>query len=240
MLRTIYDSLLTLVYPQTCHSCGNSVENSADGAACHSCWGKTRIFSGNETLCRKCGAFLHEKPTNFETFCHQCDEHFYDAARAVGIYENALSVSILNLKREPFVSRKLKELFISAFSDSLFQDVTCIMPVPLSKKRLLERGFNQAEVLAEVLAKEKKIIIDNLSLARKIHSPVHRASMDSKARQASVKNAFEVKRPRLIENENILLIDDVFTSGATASSCAKVLKEKGANKVYVLTVARTV
>jgi predicted amidophosphoribosyltransferase len=68
---------------------------------------------------------------------------------------------------------------------------------------------------------------------------MHRATMDNKARETSVKNAFEVKRPKLIEGENILLIDDVFTSGATVSNCAKVLKEKGAGKVYILTVART-
>ncbi len=240
MLHKIYDSLLTLVYPQACQSCEKSVENSADGVACNSCWKQTRIFSGAETLCHKCGAFLYEKPSDYQTFCHQCDEHFYDMARAVGIYEDALSACVLNLKREPFVAQKLKKLFISTFADSPFQDATRIIPVPLSKKRFLERGFNQAEVLADTLAKETKIIVDKQSLVRKIHSPIHRAAMDRKAREMSVKNAFEVKRPRLVENKNILLIDDVFTSGATASFCAKVLKEKGADKVYVLTVARTV
>jgi ComF family protein len=239
MLHKIYDSLLTLVYPQICHSCGEkSVENSADGAACRACWGKTRVFSGAETLCAKCGKFLQGKPSNFQTFCHQCDEHFYDAARAVGIYENALSACVLQIKSEPFISRKLCKLFISAFAESPFQDPRRIIPVPLSKQRFLERGFNQAEILADALAKETKIPVDKQSLARKIHSPIHRAAMDRKAREMSVKNAFEVKRPRLVENENILLIDDVFTSGATVSSCAKALKEKGADKVYVLTLAR--
>lgn len=240
MLHKIYDSLLTVVYPQACHCCEKPVESSADGVACNSCWEQTRVFSGAETFCRKCGAFLQENPCDFQTFCHQCDEHFYDAARAVGIYQDALSASILNLKREPFVARKLKKLFISAFAKSSFQDATLVVPVPLSKKRLLERGFNQAEVLAELLAKETKIIIDKQSLAREVHSPIHRAAMDRKARETSVKNAFEVKRPRLVEGKNILLIDDVFTSGATASFCAKALKENGAKKVYVLTVARAI
>jgi competence protein ComFC len=238
MLRKIYDSLLAVVYPQACQICENSVENSSEGIACSACWQKTRIFSGAETLCHKCGEFLHENPTSFETFCRRCDEHFYDAARAVGIYENALSASILHLKNEPFVAKNLQKLFLSAFENPAFQDAAKIIPVPLSKKRLLERGFNQAAVLARILARHAKIDLDEQSLVRTVHTPIHRAAMDRKAREMTVKDAFEVKRPRLIKGENILLVDDVFTSGANVSNCAEALKKKGAGKVYVLTLAR--
>ena len=240
MFREIYDSLLTLAYPQSCHLCQNSVENSSDGVACRDCWQKTRVFSGAETLCRKCGAYLHEKTTNFETFCHRCDAHFYDRAVAVGVYENAISASVLHLKNEPFISRRLRNLFLARFEDSGFQDATKVIPVPLSKKRFLERGFNQAAVVAEILAGRTKISLDEKSLSRILHTPSRRAAMDNKAREMSVKNAFEVKRPKLIENETILLVDDIFTSGSTASHCAKVLKTARAKKVYVLTLARAV
>ena len=190
-------------------------------------------------MCGKCGRFLHAKPTGFETFCHLCDEHFYDTAHAVGIYENALAAAILNLKREPLVAKHLQNLFISRFQNSDFQDASLIIPVPLSKKRLLERGFNQAEVLAAILAKATGIKSDEKSLVRRLHTPMHRAAMDNKARAMSVKNAFEVKRANFIKNEIILLIDDIFTSGATVSACAKILKENGAKKVYVFTLAKT-
>ncbi|HVE55778.1 MAG TPA: ComF family protein [Pyrinomonadaceae bacterium] len=240
MFKTIYDSLLTLAYPQICQVCSNCVEMSADGVVCRKCWQRARIFSGSETLCAKCSAFLQEKPSNFQTFCRVCDEHFYDTARAVGLYENALAASILHLKREPFVAKTLKNLFISAFEKSPFQDSSVIIPVPLSKKRFLERGFNQAEVLAEILAKQTNLKIDRQSLARKVHTPVHRAAMDRRARELTVENAFEVTRPKLVKGEKILLVDDVFTSGATTSTCAKVLKKKGADKVYVLTIARAI
>jgi len=238
MFRKIYDSLLTVVYPQACQICENSVENSSDGTICRDCWNVTRIFTGKEILCAKCGAYLMESETPVETFCHRCDEHFYDAARAVGTYENALAASIVHLKREPFVSKNLRKLFISAFYKSNFQDIDLIVPVPLSKKRLLERGFNQAAILAEILGKETNLKVDEKSLARRIHTPMHRAAMDKKAREMTVKNAFEVTRPQFIKNKTILLVDDVFTSGATVSNCAEVLKQKGAGKVYVLTVAR--
>lgn len=238
MFHKIFDALLTLVYPQACQICENSVENLADGVACQPCWEKTQIFSGAETLCSKCGRFLQAKPTNLETFCHLCDEQFYDSARAVGFYKDALAASVLHLKREPFVAKRLQNLFFSRFQNSDFHDASLIMPVPLSKKRRLDRGFNQAEVLAKILARRTRIKLDEQSLVRKIHTPMHRAAMDYKAREMSVKNAFEVKRPKFVEGEKILLVDDVFTSGATVSNCAKILKENGAKQVCVLTVAR--
>ncbi len=240
MISKFYDSLLTLAYPQSCHICEKSVESSNDGVVCQKCWSKTHIFDNTETICHKCGRFLSDKPTDFETFCHQCDEHFYDTARAAGKYEKGLSASILNLKKEPFISKRLKKLFIESYFEKPFQDVNRIIPIPLSKQRLLERGFNQASVLAKVLARETNLTLDEYSLIRTKHTQVHRAGMDKKGRELSVQKAFEVKREKLIKNENILLIDDVFTSGATASICAKVLKKKGANKVYVYTIARTV
>lgn len=238
MLSKIYDSILTVVYPQACHICGGSVENSADGIVCQNCWRATKVFYGAETLCAKCGRFLREEATDFPTFCHSCDEHFYDAARAVGIYRAALAASIIHLKREPFAAERLKQLFRVRFENSDFQDATLIVPVPLSQKRFLERGFNQAAVLAEILSKKTALPFDAQSLVRTVHTPMHRAAMDTKARQKSVENAFEVKRADFVKDQNVLLVDDVFTSGATVSNCAKILKEKGARSVYVLTVAR--
>ena len=239
MLRKLFDSLLAVAYPQVCRSCGNSVECAADGVACGECWKASEIFSGAETLCAKCGAFQQAKPSDYETFCHRCDEHFYDAASAVGIYGHALTASIIHLKSEPFVAARLRELFAARFESSGFQNVELIVPVPLSKKRRMERGFNQAAVLSKNLAGQTKINLDEQSLVRELHTPMHRVGMDGKARAASVKNAFAVKRPKLIAGKTILLVDDVFTSGATVSNCAETLKQNGAEKVYVLTLAKT-
>jgi competence protein ComFC len=236
----LYDSLLTLVYPQACDICSNSVEHQADGFVCADCWSQTRVFSGNETLCSKCGAFLHDSPANFETFCRHCDEDFYDSAKAVGTYEKALLTSILRLKHTPFVPNTLSDLFFQAFQKSDFQNINLIIPVPLSKKRLMTRGFNQAELLAESLARATGLTLNKTSLKRKIHTEKSRRGMDRKSRIESVKNAFEMISPRLIDGKKILLIDDVLTSGATVSNCAKALKKAGAEKVYVLTAARAV
>jgi ComF family protein len=234
----LQNSFLTLVYPQACRICEESVESANDGFVCDKCWRRTRIFKNKEILCCKCGSFLKNGTPIIETFCHRCETDEYDFARAVGLYENALSVSVLNLKKEPFIPKRLQDLLLSAFKNAPFQDTTCIIPVPLSKRRQLERGYNQAAVIAESVSKQSGIPLDKLSLMRTVHTDKHRAGMDRKARTESVKNAFEVKRPRLIESKNILLIDDIFTSGATVSNCAKALKKSGAGKVYVLTLAR--
>ena len=114
-----------------------------------------------------------------------------------------------------------------------------IIPVPLSKKRLLERGYNQAAVLSKILARQTKINLDEQSLVRRLDTPMHRVGMDEKARIKSVKDAFEVKRPKLIAGKTIVLVDDVFTSGATVSNCAETLKRSGAKAVFVLTLAKT-
>ena len=238
MLEKITDSLLTIIYPQACRICSGSVEKSENGVVCEICWKKTVLFDGTETICHKCGRFLSEKTSNFQTFCHECDGHFYDTARAAGLYENALQSSILHLKREPFVCKHLQKILIETFSRSEFQNSDLIIPVPLSKRRFHERGFNQAAILSEILAKNLNINCDLQSLVRTVHTPIHRAGMDTKAREITVKNAFEVKRQNLIKDKIILLVDDVFTSGATVSFCAKALKQKGAKKVNVLTIAR--
>lgn len=237
-LSAIYDACLSLIYPQICRLCEKSVESRADGVVCRACWQKTRIFNGKEILCEKCGAFLQSSGEKFTTFCRRCDEDNYDAARACGLYEHALLATVLNLKKTPFVPLKLENLFFEAFLKSPFLDTTRIIPVPLSKRRFNERGFNQASLLAKILAQKTGLSLDEQSLVRKIHTPQHRAGMDRKARAESVRNAFEVTRPNFIAGENILLIDDVFTSGATASNCAQALKNKNARAVYVLTIAR--
>lgn len=237
-LSPIYDSFLTLIYPQSCQICLNSVEKQADGYACRKCWEETNVFNGNETLCNKCGAFLLDTSSNFETFCRRCDEDFYDKAKAIGKYEKALLVTILNLKHTAYIPKTVSDLFHKTFVDSDFQDADLIIPVPLSNKRFAERGFNQAEIIAENLAKQTGLTFDKTSLRRKVHTEKRRAGMDRKSRQESVKNAFEVVSPRLIEGKKILLIDDVFASGASISNCAKALKKASAEKVYVLTLAR--
>lgn len=236
-----YDAALALVYPRACAVCGASVEARRDGAACAACWAGTRILSGDETVCWKCGAEASgavalEK--RMEVFCRRCDEETFTSARACGIYEGALRASILSLKREPYVSARVARLMFETQRRPPLDAATLIVPVPLHPARLRERGFNQAAELGRALAKLSGLKLDEWSLARVLHTGRHRAGMDARSRRESVEDAFEVARPRLIRGESVLLVDDVFTTGATVSACATALKAAGARDVFVLTLAR--
>lgn len=189
-------------------------------------------------LCYKCGGYLGENAARAEAFCRKCDEYFFDRAFALGIYENALATSIISLKNSPQLPTRISQLIHNRFHD--FGGVDLIVPIPLSKGRQLERGFNQAEIVAQTIAKSVGKPVDSKSLERHMHTHIHRMGMDRKARELSVRNAFSVTRPRLIRDKSVLLVDDVLTSGATASFCAKVLKKNGATRVIVFTLARAV
>ena len=113
-----------------------------------------------------------------------------------------------------------------------------VIPVPLHAEREKARGFNQAALLARKLADASRLPLDNVSLIRTSHTERHRAGMDATDRRKTVDKAFQVVHPALVRGESVLLVDDVFTTGATVSSCATVLKDAGATEVFVLTVAR--
>jgi len=240
MFSLVTDPLLTLLYPQFCGACGRLVENAANGAACGECWDTTKIFGDSDGLCLKCGVLLIGKVTEFSSMCKQCDEHCFDSARAAGLYEKSLMASVLHLKRTPNVPGMVGKHLIEAFERTETPAEFTVVPVPLSKRRQLERGFNQASLLAKVISKHAGQPFDEHSLIRKRDTPMHRAAMDRKERDATVKNVFAVVRPNLIRGRNILLVDDLMTSGSTVSYCAKTLKKSGAEKVIVLTLARAV
>lgn len=238
MLEILPDSILSMIYPQACDVCDREVESYREGVACSECWAATRIFNGNETLCTKCGAFLFAAGTPNETFCRRCDAHLFDRALAVGMYEKALSASVLRLKREPRIPRILREMIVDRLLTISHDDDSIVIPVPLSARRKRERGFNQAAMIAQLAAKALRLPVDEATLVRSKHTQVSRAGMDRKARASTVKNAFEVVRPKLVDGRSVLLVDDVLTSGATVSMCASVLKKSGAAKVIVMTIAR--
>lgn len=237
----IRDAALALLYPQPCAICGLSVEAKEDGAACARCWEGTRIFSSEDVLCWKCGAVsvgtISERMRE-EVRCRRCAHEAFTAARAVGVYEGALRASILALKREPSVPKRLAHLLQQAQLRPPLSKATRIVPVPLHPERMRERGFNQSAELGRALSSLTRLPLDELSLKRRLHTERHRALMDERARRESVAGAFQVARPRLIEGESILLVDDVFTTGATVSASASALLSAGARSVYVLTLAR--
>jgi competence protein ComFC len=242
LLTRVYDALLTVAYPQACLVCGGSVEQRRFGVACEGCWDATRVFHGAETICWRCGVLspgIEVAPeARRDVRCRRCDAQSFTAARAVGLYESALRESVLSLKRQPHLSAHLIALLVGAAEREPLNTATRIIPVPLHERRAKERGFNQAAVIAESLAKRLQLPLDEATLSRPVASDKYRAGLDPKARRDTVAGAFAVRYPRLVEDENILLVDDVFTTGATVNACSEALLASGARNVWVLTIAR--
>ena len=240
--RLFYDALLTVIYPQPCPICGHSVETTAAGVACENCWKLTRVFSGKETMCWKCGApsqgiVLETKRT--EVRCRRCENYEFTAARACGVYERALRETVLSLKRQPKIAERVLALLSRIASQDPLAESTSIVPVPLHLERQKMRGFNQAAVIARSLSTRLLLPVNDVSLIRRQQAEKYRSGLDAKGRSETVAGAFDIVHPRLVQGEKILLVDDVFTTGATADACSKVLLAAGAEKVYVLTIART-
>lgn len=237
----IYDATLAVLYPQACAICGHSVESRHDGVACSRCWDATPLFRESDPLCGKCGALsraIVAEDKRHNVRCGRCDEDAFTAARACGAYEGALRTSILELKRQPHVARRLAHLMSKLQKRAPLDSAELIVPVPLHANRERERGFNQALILARELSRLTGLPLDEHSVVRRLHTERHRSGMDAKARRKSVSGAFAVRHADLIKGKRVMLIDDVFTTGATVSACAAALFEAGAEDVFVVTVAR--
>lgn len=238
LLAGTVDPLLGLAYPRFCIICESRIESHRFGSACRKCWAANHYFSNDDPLCFKCGKMMTGNNASSELDCHQCSEHCYDNAVAVGTYTGAIKQAILKLKTVPNIPEHLNELIEKRLQKLENSQIDLVIPIPLSERRYHERGFNQAELVADRVGRILDVKVDHLSLARVKHSPMHRAGMDRKAREKTVFKAFAVKRPRLIGGKRILLVDDVLTSGSTASACAKELKANGAVSVGLFTIGR--
>ncbi|HET6973506.1 MAG TPA: ComF family protein [Pyrinomonadaceae bacterium] len=230
-LTNVYDAVVMLAYPQICVICGQSVEQRRFGVACETCWQGTRIFADEERICLKCGMPDQER-------CGRCEEMAFTAARAAGIYEGALRESVLLLKRKPYLPQYVEGLLTDVVRREPLSRSTRVIPVPLHPKRLKTRGFNQASIIGQTVSKALRLPLDEFSLVRVSTTEKYRAGMDAKGRRDTVAGAFRASNPRLVAGEDILLVDDVFTTGATISACAETLMAAGVRNVFVLTVAR--
>ncbi len=126
-----------------------------------------------------------------------------------------------------------------AYPDFNIGDYSLLMPIPLHPKRLRERGFNQSVILAREISKRFNLSLDFMTLRRHVYTEPQ-ISLGKRAREANVRGAFSVTDPAKIDGQEIILVDDVYTSGSTAKECARVLLKNKAGRVAVLTLARAI
>ena len=221
------DAILNLVFPQSCVLCGARILQRRWSVACPECW--ARLERIPRPFCPQCGM---PAPV-IEGLCGECrrGDHAFDFARSVFLFTEPMRGILHHFKYSGRVSlaRPLGRLIKDVADDEGFQG-TVAVPVPLHRSRLRERGFNQAELLAQRLG----IPVDCSLLHRRKNTP-SQTGLSRSQRAINLSAAFEVrgKTP-----ECVLVVDDVYTTGATLHEIGKTLKRAGASRVEVLTVAR--
>jgi len=231
--------VLDQVLPPTCAGCGIIV--AAQHTVCVTCWGALTFLG--RSCCDACGhPFDYEVPDR--TLCGAClrDRPTYDRARAALVYDNGSKHLILGFKHADHTDMQvLFAKWMMMNGAAVLGTADMVVPVPLHWTRLFSRRYNQAALLAQAVAKlvDKPVRTNLLIRHRKTPSQGH---LGVKARARNVTGAFRVapRQVASLKGKRVLLVDDVYTTGATVKATAKVLRRAGAQAVDVLTLARVV
>lgn len=235
LIRLAYLALDQLLPPR-CLKCGVSQQDS--GRICAACWKELNFIQS--PLCDCCG-YPFENFGQDVALCAACQVKIppFDRARAALRYDQGSRAMILAFKHgdRTEYARFFAHLLLQA-GQSLCSVGTIVAPVPLHRRRLGARRYNQAALMANIYAGKNHLDYWPDLLSRLKHTPPQQGNFGRRSR--NVAGVFKVrdKYQACLKGRNILLIDDVYTTGATAGACAKILKGKGAAKVDILTLAR--
>ena len=245
------ESIFTVLFPSNCRICGLPLLNISRLPVCPQCLASAEPITGK--LCSICGervlssyAICDDDGLLRCPVCRRLDRPF-ERAVAYGSYDGALRelVHLLKYSGVRPAANVLGRMLAEAIAglDPLFQDPTVlVVPVPLFKGKKRQRGFNQAEMIARAALKiypvkhRLELVTDALVRSRETHSQI---GLTSHQRRQNLRGAFKVARAQEVTGREVLLVDDVYTTGTTATECARVLRRAGASKVWVATVART-
>lgn len=212
--------VLTLLYPSVCPLC--------------------RIKSEKTGLCQGCFDSIERMPPSANKARYQNIDIYYQKLYSVGLYKGILkeAIHLLKYKGKLSLVKDLSGLLIEFANINLdITQIDLIVPVPLHNTKLREREFNQATVLAIPIAKKFGIRLSQGNLER-VRATQPQTGLKKHERLQNLKDVFKVKNPSMINEKRVLLVDDVFTTGATVNECSKVLFSSGASDVSVLTLAR--
>lgn len=244
--RRAFKAVLDVVFPPCCLACERFLPWAAQGAFCSPCG--ERIQLARPPFCRLCGRpYQHE--WQGDHLCGACllQPPSFSVARSWACYPRDPDVShplrqvVHRFKygRQASLGQPLGRLAAQACRP-WFQSsgIELIIPVPLHPRRLRWRGFNQSVLLGRTIGREWGIRLDPFVLIRKTETPPQ-STLSLKERGPNVRGAFGIAPRHTVEGMRLLLVDDIYTSGATVNECARVLRRSGAREVQVLTLGRT-
>lgn len=227
----IINELLNIIYPRRCPVCDDIV-SVGDGLICRECVKKLPYIK--EPCCMKCGKELRREE---EEYCGDCRkwEHVYTQGKALFSYDKVMQQSVAAFKykgRQEYAVLYGSEM-ARCFKTQLKRwGAEVLIPVPVHKSRCRQRGYNQAALLAESLSRHTGIPADETVLVRRKKTEAQK-TLNDKERRKNLQDAFQLRK-NVVQYKKIVLVDDIYTTGSTADACAGVLKEGGAEQVYLL------
>lgn len=225
------DMLTDLIFPNRCPFCGKVIHWS--GYCCSDCFDRAEWIDYDKVkICRRCGHYICECDKG-EIFCDSC---FTSAAYTDETVRNAvLSMKYRQSENAAVIFSHQLSVLLAKETDNGFD---IIVPVPMHKKNIRRRGYNQAEILAEHLSELMGIPVKN-DLIGKHYSKETQHSRTAEERRAAVMSEYFALEQRL-NGENVLLCDDIFTTGSTVNRCAQLLKDIGAASVTAAVCASVI
>lgn len=245
----VAESLFATLFPSDCRFCGTPLINISRLPVCQVCLSEIRPIEGR--VCSVCGErllisfSLGDEAGDIRCgLCRRLELPFVKAV-AYGSYDVGLRELIHLLKYEQVrpaaavLGRMLAEA-VNLLESCCTQRPAVVVPVPLHARKLRQRGFNQSELIAHEFIKisHGKMTLHSRVLQRRRETE-SQIGLTRHQRRENIRGAFLVAKPQEIAGREILLVDDVFTTGTTVSECARILLRAGASKVFVATVART-
>ena len=235
------EAFASIVFPAPCRICARMLDTGSRIPFCHSC-----VASLTQTLekplCEQCGRPVVSSAESTPSRCHLCrlGTYAFDLARSFGPYSSPMSRAILMLKYgevSPLGAWFAGHLAALAKADPAAFAADVLVPVPLDSARLRERGYNQAELIARPLARMLGIPFRSYLLVRTRPRP-EKLRLTRRERWETVRGAYATHKTAQVDKLRVLLVDDVFTTGATLDACSRALRGAGASRVAGLTVAR--
>ncbi len=240
--KILGEGLISLLLAADCGVCQHPLEPFNITYVCIDCWSKIKWLKA--PYCSKCSRPFSSTFKSIPTFlCPECRRQniYFNRAFIPTLYEGAMKkvIHLLKYNKKTGIMRTLEKIIRSYF-DCLNSSLPCldlVVPIPLHRKKLRERGFNQAELIARVVAKHLQVRLTKGNLKR-IKATITQTSLGRKERRRNLREAFTVKNRDEFQAKNVLVVDDVYTTGTTIKEAAKVLKEARVKDVYVFALAR--
>ena len=216
------NNMLFFIFPRKCEMC----EKISKSYICDKC---KRKIEGSKLYLNKVDDYSKDNTKFF-------DEHAY-----IFEYNSIIREKIIEykFKNKPYLGKMFSEFFVkNEKMCGFFEKYDIIIPVPMTNKKIKERGYNQTEIIARIISKNIPSITIQKNVLIKYKDNKVQSRLNKKQRQQNVQNVYELNNEEIIKNKNILILDDIYTTGATCNECAKTLRKAQPNKIGIITIAK--